>query len=235
MLRDEIVDGAWGWSLGRPWSMAAAERHLRANRNLKPLKENIDRSRKAMAKYVEELTGKLAAPGAAAPPKAAVPPAGGGKAPAAGPNGEGGGAVVAAAPAAEAKHPALSSSQRKTPRYLVSLRPSCSLGPTFTRPCRESSHSGMTGVGVFFAARTIRTLAETAAEHDERLRRWVSPLIEAGDKDRRKVQDALFGHRSGTRLSPENRSGIGRSVDRQAIELAKTLSETMNLLNRLCG
>jgi hypothetical protein len=66
-------------------------------------------------------------------------------------------------------------------------------------------------------AQKVRRLAEQAAAADERVVRWVAPLVDAGDELRRQAQDALFVN------DPSGLDGVGRLLGHAGVRYHEAL------------
>jgi len=78
-----------------------------------------------------------------------------------------------------------------------------------------------------------RRLAEKAAASDERIGRWITPLVEAGDAHRRRAQDGLFA--GDTRQFPNLAHLLdqARERDRQALEVGDHASQALDLVEQI--
>jgi hypothetical protein len=79
----------------------------------------------------------------------------------------------------------------------------------------------------------VRRVAEEAAAADDRIARWVMPLVESGDELRRRAQDGLFGGTTGNVEALRELLETARSRDRQAVDVAERCLRAIDLLERI--
>ena len=81
----------------------------------------------------------------------------------------------------------------------------------------------------------VRRIAEEAAASDERIARWVVPIVEAGDDLRRRAQDGLFAANTGLGTVEALRRLLedARTLDRQALEAADRCTRALGLVEQV--
>jgi hypothetical protein len=82
-------------------------------------------------------------------------------------------------------------------------------------------------------AQKVRELAEQAASADDRVSHWVAPFVDAGDKLRRRAQDALFVD---DRSALETASSLleqARTQYREALSVADRLANALDLVEEI--
>lgn len=78
-----------------------------------------------------------------------------------------------------------------------------------------------------------RRLAEKAAAADERIGRWIAPLVEAGDALRRRAQDAIFAGDSGRSEAVARQLGEARERYRNALDVADHATRALDLVEQI--
>ena len=104
---------------------------------------------------------------------------------------------------------------------------------TFTK--RSAAPYGFKGLRgeLFDEAVGVRRVAEEVAASDERIGRWIVPLVEAGDELRRKAQDELFAGGTGRLEGVRKLLEEARTRDRQALHVAERLVSAFDLLEQV--
>jgi hypothetical protein len=82
-------------------------------------------------------------------------------------------------------------------------------------------------------ALVIRRVAEEAAASDERISGWISPLVDAGDEVRRRVQDGFFVEAAGSDDSQRWQLDEARNWYRQALGAAGTCTRALDLVEEI--
>jgi hypothetical protein len=78
-----------------------------------------------------------------------------------------------------------------------------------------------------------RRLAEKAAASDERISRWIAPLVEAGDALRRRAQDGLFSGDTGRFEALARLLEQARERYRKALDVADHASQALDLVEQV--